>query len=133
MDADDREGYLHPELSEAIIGCSMAVLNGLKPGLDEKIYEKALVVELMERGFACDFQKQHQVSYKGHPLGILVPDLIVESKIIVDAKVVTAFNENHMAQMIGYLSITGLELALLVNFKYARLQWKRVIRQKTGI
>jgi hypothetical protein len=31
--------------------------------------------------------------------------------------------------MIGYLNITGLELALLVNFKNARLDWKRVVKQ----
>ena len=47
--------------------------------------------------------------------------------MIVDAKVVTAFNETHMAQMLGYLNITGLDLALLINFKYAKLQWKRMI------
>jgi GxxExxY protein len=48
--------------------------------------------------------------------------------LIVDPKVVTAFNETHIAQMIGYLAITGLPLSLLINFKEARLQWKRVIR-----
>jgi GxxExxY protein len=42
--------------------------------------------------------------------------------------VVTAFNDTHVAQMIGYLNITGLEVALLVNFKYALLGWKRVVR-----
>jgi PD-(D/E)XK nuclease superfamily protein len=48
---------------------------------------------------------------------------------IVDAKVVSAFNDTHTAQMIGYLAITGLELALLLNFKSARLEWKRVVRE----
>jgi len=48
--------------------------------------------------------------------------------VIADPKVVTAFNENHMAQMIGYLAITGLKLALLLNFKNAKLEWKRVVR-----
>ena len=48
--------------------------------------------------------------------------------MIVDPKVVACFTETHVAQMIGYLSITGLELALLINFKNARLEWKRVLR-----
>jgi GxxExxY protein len=46
--------------------------------------------------------------------------------IIVDPKVITAFNESHLSQMLGYLNITGLKTALLLNFKYARLQIKRV-------
>jgi GxxExxY protein len=48
--------------------------------------------------------------------------------VIADPKVATAFNENHVAQMLGYLNITGLRLALLLNFKYAKLQWKRIVR-----
>ena len=63
-------------------------------------------------------------------IGNLVPDLIVDNAIIVDPKVVSCFTETHVAQMIGYLNITGLELALLMNFKNARLDWKRVVRQQ---
>jgi GxxExxY protein len=59
-----------------------------------------------------------------------VPDLIVDNKVIVDPKVVSIFTENHVAQMVGYLNITGLELALLLSFKNARLDWKRVVRQQ---
>mgnify|MGYP000299496350 FL=1 len=47
---------------------------------------------------------------------------------MVDPKVVSVFNENHMAQMIGYLAKTKLDLALLLNFKHARLEWKRIVR-----
>ena len=49
-------------------------------------------------------------------------------EVIVDAKVVTAFNDSHIAQMTGYLAITGLRLAILLNFKSARLEWKRVVK-----
>jgi GxxExxY protein len=48
--------------------------------------------------------------------------------VVVDPKVVACFTETHVAQMIGYLNITGLNLALLINFKNARLEWKRVLR-----
>jgi GxxExxY protein len=50
--------------------------------------------------------------------------------VIADPKVVTAFNDSHIAQMLGYLNITGLEVALLLNFKGATLHWKRVIREQ---
>jgi len=50
--------------------------------------------------------------------------------VIVDPKVVEAFTETHFRQMIGYLAVTRMTLALLINFKHARLQWKRVIREQ---
>jgi GxxExxY protein len=119
---------IHEELSGSIIGAAMTVLNELKPGLDEKLYENALVIELRERGHVVTQQKAFEVEYKGHPIGRLVPDLIVDDLVVVDPKVATAFTETHLAQMTGYLAITGLRLALLLNFKYARLEWKRVVR-----
>ena len=52
----------------------------------------------------------------------------MDDLLIADTKVVTAFNDSHIAQLLGYLNITGLELALLLNFKNARLEWKRIVR-----
>jgi len=51
---------IHKELSESIIGASMQVLNALKPGLDEKLYENALVVELVRRGHYVEQQRKSQ-------------------------------------------------------------------------
>jgi GxxExxY protein len=121
---------IHEELSGDIIGAAMHVLNEMKPGLDEKLYEPAMVIELRKRGHIVESQKEFPVSYERELIGHLVPDLIVDEKVIVDPKVVAAFNEAHIAQMVGYLTITGLELALLLNFKSARLEWKRVVRQQ---
>jgi len=120
---------IHEELSGAIIGVAMEVLNELKPGLDEKLYERAMVIELRRRGHVVEAQREFPVFYRSEPIGHLTPDLIVDDKIIVDPKVVAAFNEAHVAQMVGYLTISGLELALLLNFKSARLEWKRVVQQ----
>jgi GxxExxY protein len=121
---------LHEDLSGAIIGIAMEVLNELKPGLDEALYERAMTIELRRRGHVVEAQRSFAVFYRSELIGTLVPDLIVDSSLIVDPKVVSAFNETHVAQMLGYLNITGLELALLLNFKNARLDWKRVIRQQ---
>src|SRR5213595_1539970 len=99
----------------------MAVLNALKPGLDEKLYENALVIELVARGHTVEQQRDYPVYYRGHFIGKLVPDLIVDGKIIADPKVVSAFNDTPIAQMIGYLNITGREGALRLNFKEATL------------
>ena len=117
----------HEKITRDIIGAAMAVLNGLKPGLDEKLYENALVIELVARGHTVEQQREYPVYYRGHFIGKLVPDLIVDGKVIADPKVATAFNETHTAQMLGYLNITGLEVALLLNFKESKLAWKRVV------
>jgi GxxExxY protein len=114
-------------LTESIIGGAMAVLNELKPGLDERLYENALVIELGERGHGVAQQQHFPVYYHGQHIGTLIPDLIVDGKVIVDPKVVIAFNDTHVAQMIGYLNITGLKVALLLNFKEAKLTWKRMV------
>ena len=121
---------LHEELSGKIIGAAMTVLNELKPGLDEKIYERALIIELRNQGLKVDQQKQFEVFYRQEMIGLLIPDLIVGDAVIVDTKVVDDFSDAHMAQMIGYLAITKLQLALLINFKHNQLRWKRVVREK---
>ncbi|MDD5201173.1 MAG: GxxExxY protein [Terrimicrobiaceae bacterium] len=122
--------FPHKELSHRIIGAAMTVLNELKPGLDEKLYENALLIELNAVGLRAEQQKRYPVHYRNQLIGALVPDRIVEEKVIVDPKVVVAFSEDHVAQMLGYLAITGLDLALLLNFKSAQLGIKRVARTK---
>ena len=66
--------------------------------------------------------------YDGILVDTLIPDLLVDGKVIVDPKCVTEFSDTHYAQMIGYLAITGFRIALLFNFKEARLRWKRIVR-----
>jgi GxxExxY protein len=117
---------IHEELSREIIGAAMQVLNTLKPGLDEKIYENALVLELRAAGHMTEQQRQFPVIYRDINVGTLIPDLIVDGSVIVDPKVVSAFTETHTAQMAGYLAITGLHLAMLINFKNAK---QRIVRK----
>ena len=120
--------YPHQELTREVIAAAILVHQELRPGLDEKLYERALCIELAERGIHFEQQRRYDVFYKGRHLGHLIPDLIVENKIIVDPKVVDAFTSEHEAQMIGYLNITRLDLALLLNFKVWPLGKKRIIR-----
>jgi len=120
----------HEDITQDIIGAAMAVLNELKPELDEKLYERALVIELQTMGHVVEQERQFPVHYRGQLIGTLIPDLIVDGKIIADAKVATAFNTTHLAQMLGYLNISGLDVALLLNFREVKLQWKRVINDR---
>jgi GxxExxY protein len=120
--------YPHKELTREIIAAAIVVHHELRTGLDEKFYERALCIEFAERGIHFDQQIQYPVSYKKRFLGNLIPDLVVENSIIVDTKVVDAFTPAHEAQMLGYLNITGLDVALLLNFKVWPLGKKRIIR-----
>ena len=119
---------LHSEISYSIVGAAIKVLNTLKPGLSEKAYENALVIELKKLGHHVEQQRRFDVFYEGQLVDTLIPDLLVDDLVVVDPKVVSSFNETHVAQMMGYLAITGFSLAILLNFKYATLQHKRVIK-----
>lgn len=122
------EPMLLTELSEKIVGAAMKVLNTLRPGLNEKAYENALAIELQKRGHHVDQQKRFEVLYDGQVVDILIPDLIVDDQVILDPKVAEAFTPTHIAQMLGYLTITNHRLALLLNFKHSDLRWRRVVR-----
>ena len=91
-------------------------------------YERAMIIELKRRGPSLSIQRAFPVFYRGELIGNLIPDLSVDNAVIVDPKVVACFTDTHVAQMIGYLNVTGLDLAVLINFKNARLEWKRVLR-----
>jgi GxxExxY protein len=119
---------IHEELSGAIIGVAMEVLNELKPGLDEVLYERAMAIELRRRGHTVAVQESFPVFYRDELIGTLIPDLIIDGSIIVDPKVVTAFTDTHVAQMIGYLNITAWNWRSF-SISNARLDWKRVVRQ----
>ena len=114
----------------------MDVLNELRPGLDDPAAAGLRTRNdhrIERRGHSLSIQRAFPVFYRSELIGNLIPDLIVDDAVIVDPKVAACFTDTHVAQMLGYLNITGLDLALLLNFKNARLEWKRVLRpQEAG-
>ena len=72
---------LHEKLTEDIIGAAMLVLNKLKPGLDEKLYERALALELVKRGHKVEQQRAFPVYYDDTEIGTLIPDMIVDDAV----------------------------------------------------
>jgi GxxExxY protein len=77
-DAETAEG----ELTGRIIGAAIRVLDALKPGLDERLYENALVIELAKQGLQPEQQKSFPVHYDGKYIGKLIPDLIVKDVVV---------------------------------------------------
>jgi len=88
---------LHKDLSETIIKAAMNILNVLRPGFDETLYERALAIELKKRGHRVTQQREFPVHYEGQLIGQLVPDEIVDDLVIADTKTVSAFHESHEA------------------------------------
>ena len=85
----------HQELTREVIAAAITGHQSLRPGLDEKLYERALCIEFTERGIKFRSQPTFEATYKGHNIGNLIPDLVVEETLIVDAKCVTTFNPVH--------------------------------------
>jgi GxxExxY protein len=114
------------ELTERIIGAAMAVHRALDPGLAESIYENALCLELAAQSIQFSQQERFPVSYRGQIVGTLITDLIIDQKVIVEAKVVESIIDVHIAQTLSYLSITKVQVGLILNFKHLSLGFKRV-------
>jgi len=83
-------------------------------------------VEFRLRGIPFVQQPRYDVIYKDECVGEYVPDLIVFDRIVVDTKTIEAITDNEVGQMLNYLKITGHDIGLVVNFKRAKLVWKRV-------
>ena len=104
----------------------MAVHRALGPGLDEKIYENSMCLEFAANALDFTQQQAFPVFYREHFVGKLITDLIVDLKVIVETKVVDQIGDAHIAQVLSYLSITGLQIGLILNFKTSSLSLKRV-------
>lgn len=122
---------LFKELSYIIVGAAMEVHKILGSGYLEAVYQAALAHELQLRGIAVKREVHLPVSYKGVDVGYYIADLVVEDKIILELKAVSKLTSRHQAQAINYLTTTGLQLALLLNFGGKSLERQRIIRQKS--
>ena len=117
------------ELTQRIIGAVIEVSNTLGAGFLEKVYERALLKELHNRGLRAVGQASIAVNYKGDCVGEYFADILVEDSLVLELKCVEHLGNEHMAQCLNYLKASGLPLCLLVNFQKAKAEWKRIILQ----
>ena len=108
-----------------VVGCAIEVLNTLGHGLVEKPYENALVVEFLLRRIPFQQQPSFDVLYKGHKIGLFVPDLAFNS-LVVDTKVIDQITDHERGLMLNYLRITALRVDVILNFKHSKLEWQRI-------
>lgn len=117
--------------SYEIIGAAMEVHSELGPGLREKPYENALVIALQNKGFQVKAQKAYPIYFLSHIVGDCIPDITVNSNFLVEVKSVDKLSENEVAQLLNYLRISKIEVGLIINFKNHKLEWKRVVKQRS--
>jgi GxxExxY protein len=116
-------------LTERIISAAIRVHKELGPGFLEAMYEEALAIELAAAGLTFERQKLLPVFYREHLIGEHRLDFLVEGKVIVELKAISALDDIHFAIVRSYLKAANLEDALLLNFATARLTVKRVGRE----
>lgn len=108
-----------------ITGAAMDVINILGHGFNEKVYENALAVEFDLRGIIYKKQPQFEVEYKEKQVGHYIPDFIAND-LVVELKTIEKIGNQEIGQVLNYLKVTKLKSGIILNFKNAKLEWKRV-------
>lgn len=121
-----KEQYKYSDLTSKIIGCSMQVHSALGNGFQEKIYQRALEIEMADTGIGFSREYEMPVFYKNHQIGTRRVDFLVEGVIAVELKAIIQLEDVHLAQAINYLEAYDLEVDLLINFGAKSLQFKRL-------
>jgi GxxExxY protein len=120
------ENVVFPELSYRIMGIAFEIHNLLGPGFSENIYETAFVNELRSQQIPFEQQKPLQVCYKGEIIGVYRLDLVIDNKIVIELKAVSALNDLFKQQTLSYLKAGNYRLGILINFGSKRLEHLRI-------
>ena len=110
-----------------IRGAIFEVNRVLGHGFLEKVYEKALIIELRRRGLRAESQVPLKVVDKNEVVGEYFADILVEGKVIVEIKAAKHLLNEHQAQLLNYLRATGIQVGLLVNFTKNKAEIKRMV------
>ena len=122
----DKTGY-SDSLTERVLAAVFEVSNILGTGFLEKVYERALFMELGLRGILAVAQASFAVTYKGHHVGEYLADILVEDVLVVELKCAERLTNEHTAQCLNYLKASGRTRCLLVNFQKPKVEWKRIV------
>ena len=116
---------LYEEITNKILAACFEVSTELGAGFLESVYQNALMIALQEKGLTLEREHPLAVSFRGQNVGQFFADILVEDKIILELKAVSALTDAHKAQVINYLKATGIEAGLLINFGNPKLEYRR--------
>lgn len=122
------EKIIYKEESYKIIGICMDIHRELGHGFLEIVYKDALEFEFRKANIDFAREVEYLVNYKD----IILPhkffaDFVVYDKIILEVKDVSGIADEHIAQTLNYLKVSGNKLGLLVNFGESSLKYKRIV------
>ena len=115
------------DVTEAIIGAAFEVHKTLGYGFLEKVYQRAMRVELESRGFKTNIEEPINVHYKGVKVGFYEADLLVNDCVIVELKIAKSYMANDEPQLLNELKATGMRVGLLINFGRTKVEFKRMV------
>jgi GxxExxY protein len=127
VDESGESKLLHESTTGAVIGAAFEVHQQLGYGFLERVYQRALQVELLQRGATAEIEKRIQVQYKGVVVGDYDADLIVDGVVAVEIKVAPQYDKRDEAQLLNELKATGLKVGMLVNFCRSKVEYKRLV------
>lgn len=106
----------------------MKVHRTLGPGYLESVYVSALAHELAKLKLSFILQAPLKVKYDGVIVGTYMADMVVETELIVELKAIQMLTKAHEAQLVNYLTTTGIEIGLLLNFGAQSLEFHKKSR-----
>ena len=116
------------ELITNVMDYAMNVRKQLVPGYEEKVYRNALLIEIRKHGIECEAEVPFSVLYDGISVGDYKADIIVEKRLVLELKAVEALQKVHEVQLVNYLTATGIDDGLLINFGSQKIEFKRKFR-----
>jgi len=116
------------DLCGQIIGFAMKVHSALGPGFLESVYQNALIWELRKAGLKAEAERPTSVRYDGQIVGAFTADLLVNNSVIVELKASQSLAKAYEVQLVNYLTATGFDEGLLLNFGADRLEFKKKFR-----
>src|SRR5687768_5002621 len=123
----NRDDLIYPELSYQVVGCAYEVFKGLGYGHPEKTYQKAFGVVFKEKNIAYKEQVYYPVNFRDKVIAKNFLDFLVEEKIVVELKKNFHFSKAHIDQVLKYLKVSNLKLAILFNFGKEGVTFKRIV------
>jgi GxxExxY protein len=117
----------HKDITEQIIGAAFEVHRVLGYGFLEKVYQRAMQVELQNRGWTAAIESEIRVQYKEVEVGFYRADLLVNECVLVELKAAKSYVPEDEAQLLNELKATGIKVGLLINFGRNKVEFKRFV------
>jgi len=130
---DKVKNFLYEEESFKIRGACFKVYNTLGGGIKEKIIMRALTNELITEGMMVENQKRIDIVYNNEKIGVYIPDIVINDKIIIEIKSKPYLTKEDEKQFWGYLKNSKYKLGFLIVFSPSKLIIKRYIHTKKSV